>query len=85
MVVVAAWLECVPVSLFVPRGQTACPGPKQQGHLCLCVSPEAREFTQPTLARTLEQLSLTPGQLILVLAKNSSGWWLGELQVRRVN
>lgn len=28
-----------------------------------------------------EQLNVTPGQLILVLHKNSCGWWLGELQV----
>lgn len=30
---------------------------------------------------TAEQLNVTPGQLILVLHKNSCGWWLGELQV----
>lgn len=28
-----------------------------------------------------EQLSLAPGQLILILKKNASGWWQGELQV----
>lgn len=28
-----------------------------------------------------EQLSLENGQLILILSKNASGWWLGELQV----
>lgn len=27
------------------------------------------------------QLTLSPGQLIVVRAKNSTGWWLGELQV----
>jgi len=32
-------------------------------------------------ATTPEQLSLTPGQLIVVLHKNSNSWWLGELQV----
>lgn len=42
-------------------------------------------MTTPCIATTAEQLSLTPGQLILVLAKNSSGWWLGELQVSRIN
>uniref|UniRef100_A0A668A4K8 Intersectin 2a n=1 Tax=Myripristis murdjan TaxID=586833 RepID=A0A668A4K8_9TELE len=30
----------------------------------------------------VHQLSLSPGQLIVVLAKNSTGWWLGELQAR---
>uniref|UniRef100_A0A667ZXI7 Intersectin 2b n=1 Tax=Myripristis murdjan TaxID=586833 RepID=A0A667ZXI7_9TELE len=29
-----------------------------------------------------EQLNLAPGQLILILSKNTSGWWLGELQAR---
>lgn len=28
-----------------------------------------------------EQLNLENGQLILILSKNASGWWLGELQV----
>ncbi|CAL8313742.1 unnamed protein product [Lota lota] len=35
-----------------------------------------------TVAPTAQQLSLSPGQLIVVLAKNSTGWWLGELQAR---
>ncbi|XP_052327673.1 intersectin-2-like isoform X4 [Oncorhynchus keta] len=43
-------------------------------------------FKKPEIAQaitlTTEQLSLSPGQLIVVHAKNSSGWWLGELQVR---
>ncbi|XP_078107424.1 LOW QUALITY PROTEIN: intersectin-2-like [Sander vitreus] len=29
-----------------------------------------------------EQLNLENGQLILILSKNASGWWLGELQAR---
>uniref|UniRef100_H2MQC3 Intersectin 2a n=1 Tax=Oryzias latipes TaxID=8090 RepID=H2MQC3_ORYLA len=28
------------------------------------------------------QLLLSPGQLIVICAKNSTGWWLGELQAR---
>ncbi|XP_048105795.1 intersectin-2a isoform X3 [Alosa alosa] len=44
--------------------------------------PEIVQVTTPSVATTAEQLSLTAGQLILVLAKNSSGWWLGELQAR---
>ncbi|XP_028858208.1 intersectin-2a isoform X2 [Denticeps clupeoides] len=44
--------------------------------------PEIVQVTTANVATTTEQLSLTSGQLILVLAKNSSGWWLGELQAR---
>ncbi|XP_069378408.1 intersectin-2b isoform X2 [Paralichthys olivaceus] len=29
-----------------------------------------------------EQLNLENGQLVLILGKNASGWWLGELQAR---
>ena len=32
-------------------------------------------------AVTAEQLSLSPGQLILVKKKHPDGWWEGELQV----
>lgn len=42
------------------------------------------EIAQVTTAYTAsgtEQLSLAPGQLIVILKKNSSGWWQGELQV----
>uniref|UniRef100_A0AAY4CYS8 Intersectin 2a n=1 Tax=Denticeps clupeoides TaxID=299321 RepID=A0AAY4CYS8_9TELE len=46
-----------------------------------CLS-EIVQVTTANVATTTEQLSLTSGQLILVLAKNSSGWWLGELQAR---
>ncbi|XP_073349474.1 intersectin-2a isoform X2 [Pagrus major] len=35
-----------------------------------------------TVAPMIHQLRLSPGQLIVVLAKNSTGWWLGELQAR---
>ncbi len=41
-------------------------------------------MAQVTTAHTAagaEQLNLAPGQLILILTKNHSGWWLGELQV----
>ncbi|KAJ3593486.1 hypothetical protein NHX12_005820 [Muraenolepis orangiensis] len=30
----------------------------------------------------LGQLSLAPGQLVLIFSRNVSGWWLGELQAR---
>ncbi|XP_034383836.1 intersectin-2-like [Cyclopterus lumpus] len=38
--------------------------------------------TSTAVAPTMHQLHLSPGQLIVVLAKNSTGWWLGELQAR---
>uniref|UniRef100_A0A8C4F283 Intersectin 2a n=1 Tax=Dicentrarchus labrax TaxID=13489 RepID=A0A8C4F283_DICLA len=42
----------------------------------------AQAVTTTTVAPTMYQLRLSPGQLIVVLAKNSTGWWLGELQAR---
>ncbi|XP_055729472.1 intersectin-2-like [Salvelinus fontinalis] len=44
--------------------------------------PEIAQAVTAAVTLTTEQLSLSPGQLIVVHAKNSSGWWLGELQVR---
>uniref|UniRef100_A0A8C5BN66 Intersectin 2a n=1 Tax=Gadus morhua TaxID=8049 RepID=A0A8C5BN66_GADMO len=44
--------------------------------------PEIAQALVNTVAPTAQQLSLSPGQLIVVLAKNSTGWWLGELQAR---
>ncbi|XP_056336813.1 intersectin-2a [Danio aesculapii] len=44
--------------------------------------PEIAQVTTVSPATTPEQLSLTPGQLIVVLHKNSNSWWLGELQAR---
>ncbi|XP_077568315.1 intersectin-2-like [Stigmatopora nigra] len=35
-----------------------------------------------TCAAGAGRLPLTPGQLVVVLAKDSSGWWLGELRAR---
>uniref|UniRef100_A0A668AEI6 Intersectin 2a n=1 Tax=Myripristis murdjan TaxID=586833 RepID=A0A668AEI6_9TELE len=52
----------------------------------LVASPNRKpEIAQAVTAATnpgVHQLSLSPGQLIVVLAKNSTGWWLGELQAR---
>ncbi|XP_070781441.1 intersectin-2-like isoform X2 [Enoplosus armatus] len=42
----------------------------------------AQAVTTSVVAPTMHQLRLSPGQLIVVLAKNSTGWWLGELQAR---
>uniref|UniRef100_A0A8C2IF72 Intersectin 2a n=1 Tax=Cyprinus carpio TaxID=7962 RepID=A0A8C2IF72_CYPCA len=44
--------------------------------------PEIAQVSTANAATTPEQLSLTPGQLIVVLHKNSNSWWLGELQAR---
>ncbi|KAM8931796.1 intersectin-2 isoform 4-T5 [Lycaon pictus] len=44
--------------------------------------PEIAQVTSAYVASGSEQLSLAPGQLILILKKNSSGWWQGELQAR---
>ncbi|XP_069578969.1 intersectin-2a isoform X2 [Brachyistius frenatus] len=44
--------------------------------------PEIAQAVTITAAPKVHQLHLSPGQLIVVLAKNSTGWWLGELQAR---
>uniref|UniRef100_A0A673I8F5 Intersectin-2-like n=1 Tax=Sinocyclocheilus rhinocerous TaxID=307959 RepID=A0A673I8F5_9TELE len=44
--------------------------------------PEVAQVTTAHTAAGAEQLNLAPGQLILILTKNPSGWWLGELQAR---
>ncbi|XP_069014462.1 intersectin-2a isoform X2 [Embiotoca jacksoni] len=44
--------------------------------------PEIAQAITITAAPKVHQLHLSPGQLIVVLAKNSTGWWLGELQAR---
>nr|XP_042704608.1 intersectin-2 isoform X3 [Chrysemys picta bellii] len=43
---------------------------------------EIAQVTTAYAASGTEQLSLAPGQLILILKKNPSGWWQGELQAR---
>ncbi|XP_069742821.1 intersectin-2-like isoform X2 [Narcine bancroftii] len=44
--------------------------------------PEIAQVTSAYNATGAEQLSLKSGQLILILKKNNSGWWQGELQAR---
>lgn len=44
--------------------------------------PEIAQVTSAYASSGAEQLSLAPGQLILILKKNTSGWWQGELQAR---
>lgn len=51
-------------------------------HVILFV--EVAQVTTAHTAAGAEQLNLAPGQLILILTKNSSGWWLGELQVNEL-
>ncbi|XP_030577284.1 intersectin-2a isoform X2 [Archocentrus centrarchus] len=44
--------------------------------------PEIAQAVATIAAPMMHQLRLSPGQLIVVLAKNSTSWWLGELQAR---
>ncbi|KAL4623886.1 intersectin-2 isoform X1 [Arapaima gigas] len=44
--------------------------------------PEIAQVSAAYSATGMEQLNLAPGQLILILSKNPTGWWLGELQAR---
>ncbi|CAL1603896.1 unnamed protein product [Knipowitschia caucasica] len=44
--------------------------------------PEIAQVARAYPATRPEQLSLEPNQLIVILGKNTSGWWLGELQAR---
>ncbi|KAF5885983.1 intersectin-2-like isoform X1, partial [Clarias magur] len=44
--------------------------------------PEVVQVTSAYTAAGTGQLNLFPGQLIVILSKNQSGWWLGELQAR---
>lgn len=42
---------------------------------------EVAQVTRPHTSTGPEQLNLENSQLILILSKDVSGWWLGELQV----
>ncbi|XP_054456460.1 intersectin-1 isoform X1 [Anoplopoma fimbria] len=44
--------------------------------------PEIAQVIAPYSATGAEQLTLAPGQLILIRKKNPGGWWEGELQAR---
>ncbi|XP_057703349.1 intersectin-1 isoform X3 [Corythoichthys intestinalis] len=55
-----------------PAGKTGSLGKK----------PEIAQVIAPYCATGAEQLTLAPGQLILIRKKNSGGWWEGELQAR---
>ena len=43
--------------------------------------PEIAQVIASYTATGPEQLTLAPGQLILIRKKNPGGWWEGELQV----
>uniref|UniRef100_A0A3B4YTY2 Intersectin 2b n=1 Tax=Seriola lalandi dorsalis TaxID=1841481 RepID=A0A3B4YTY2_SERLL len=51
-------------------------GKKKPGKLIIGQVIRAHSSSRP------EQLNLENGQLVLILSKNASGWWLGELQAR---
>ncbi|XP_072900992.1 intersectin-1 isoform X3 [Hemitrygon akajei] len=44
--------------------------------------PEIAQVIAPYTATGAEQLTLAPGQLILIRKRNAGGWWEGELQAR---
>ncbi|TWW67313.1 Intersectin-2 SH3 domain-containing protein 1B SH3P18 SH3P18-like WASP-associated protein [Takifugu flavidus] len=44
--------------------------------------PEIAQVVKAHSSSYPEHLTLENGQLILILSKNASGWWLGELQAR---
>lgn len=46
-------------------------------------SSEIAQVIAPYCATGAEQLTLAPGQLILIRKKNPGGWWEGELQVQK--
>ncbi|XP_018431025.1 PREDICTED: intersectin-2 [Nanorana parkeri] len=69
-----------PSNYVRPRDQE---GPSSAGKTgTLTKKPEIAQVTTAYTATGSEQLSLAPGQLILILKKNASGWWQGELQAR---
>lgn len=49
------------------------------------MSSEIAQVIAPYTATGAEQLTLAPGQLILIRKKNPGGWWEGELQVRETH
>uniref|UniRef100_UPI00398F441B intersectin-1 isoform X3 n=2 Tax=Pristiophorus japonicus TaxID=55135 RepID=UPI00398F441B len=58
-------------------------GPGQMGKSgSLGRKPEIAQVIAPYMATGAEQLTLAPGQLILIRKRNAGGWWEGELQAR---
>uniref|UniRef100_A0A671UUI1 Intersectin 2b n=1 Tax=Sparus aurata TaxID=8175 RepID=A0A671UUI1_SPAAU len=66
-----------PSNYVKPKETSSMSGKKKPGKLTTIAQVlRAHSSTGP------EQLNLENNQLILVLSKNPSGWWLGELQAR---
>ncbi|XP_068136346.1 intersectin-2 isoform X2 [Hyperolius riggenbachi] len=70
-----------PSNYVRPRDQEGVGSASKAGGT-LTKKPEIAQVTSAYTATGSEQLSLAPGQLILILKKNPSGWWQGELQAR---
>ena len=65
-----------------PYGLNSFDSVKQKLTTALSVLPsEIAQVIAPYTATGAEQLTLAPGQLILIRKKNPGGWWEGELQV----
>ncbi|KAF6321231.1 intersectin 2 [Rhinolophus ferrumequinum] len=69
-----------PSNYVKPKDQESFGSANKSG--TLNKKPEIAQVTSAYVASGSEQLSLAPGQLILILKKNASGWWQGELQAR---
>uniref|UniRef100_A0A3B5A133 Intersectin-2-like n=1 Tax=Stegastes partitus TaxID=144197 RepID=A0A3B5A133_9TELE len=56
--------------------------PKETSSISGKKKPEIAQVIRAHSSTGSEQLSLENGQLIVILGKTASGWWLGELQAR---
>ncbi|XP_041105655.1 intersectin-2-like isoform X1 [Polyodon spathula] len=81
------WTGCIdnrtgifPSNYIKPKETDASSNVVRSG--ALIKKPEIVQVTTAYTATGSEQLSLAPGQLILILNKNPTGWWQGELQAR---
>uniref|UniRef100_A0A3Q2W2T0 Intersectin-1 n=1 Tax=Haplochromis burtoni TaxID=8153 RepID=A0A3Q2W2T0_HAPBU len=61
-----------------PNGKRPSPSPTKPSES----GEEIAQVIAPYNATGAEQLTLAPGQLILIRKKNPGGWWEGELQAR---
>uniref|UniRef100_A0A3B5BAR0 Intersectin 1 n=1 Tax=Stegastes partitus TaxID=144197 RepID=A0A3B5BAR0_9TELE len=66
------------VSESPPNGKRPSPSPTKPSDS----GEEIAQVIAPYSATGAEQLTLAPGQLILIRKKNPGGWWEGELQAR---
>ncbi|KAG7228410.1 hypothetical protein INR49_007582, partial [Caranx melampygus] len=66
------------VSDSPPNGKRPSPSPTKPSDS----GEEIAQVIAPYSATGAEQLTLAPGQLILIRKKNPGGWWEGELQAR---